>query len=199
MKRYASLTATVLVIVAIGIVAIGQDVFLSGVPITSTILSTVLGIDADQHNPQLWFGISADQSGNDWAADTLNPFQAISGLSDYGADANDEAKVVGSADTPARAGFTTFDVHTIQIGAVSVNTEYKLRLVWHSDNLTSGVAAGNTSETMLKFDATNPQQSAAIPVRVNMPAVAAGTKVWVQCKNATDNATVDLFVGITEF
>jgi hypothetical protein len=32
------------------------------------------------HNKERWFGISADQAGNDWALqDTLNPFTATSG------------------------------------------------------------------------------------------------------------------------
>ena len=34
-----------------------------------------------------WLGISANQAGNDWALDTLNPYVAISGAGDYGADA----------------------------------------------------------------------------------------------------------------
>ena len=35
-----------------------------------------------------------------------------------------------------------------------------------------------------------------VPIVIQMPRVAVASKVWVQAKNATDNATVDFFVGM---
>ncbi len=164
-----------------------------------TIIVTTNGIDLDNHAPFRFLGKSGDQSGNNWGIDGLTPFQAISGAGVYGADANDEAKCIGSDDTPLISGDATFDVHSIQIAAVSVNTEYKMRIIWGTDTFAAAIAADQFSELMFKFDAANPQQSAAIPVRVNMTAVANATKVWAQVKNATDNATCDFFLGTNGF
>ena len=46
---------------------------------------------------------------------------------------------------------------------------------------------------------TNPQTGAGAPIDVRMPRIACGSKVWVQAKNATDNATIDFFCGGHEY
>jgi len=147
------------------------------------------------HSDGRWFGKSADQSGNDWAADTLTPFQAISGNGVYGADADDEAKIVGSADTPWIIGDTHFDLHQLLIVAVSVNTEFKLRFVYGTGTMANAIIAEQYSEEMVKFDALNPQQSAGIPFKVQAGKHTVGIKMWVQAKNATDNATIGFYWG----
>lgn len=162
------------------------------------ILNTVVEIERHFHSPEVWFGISADQSGNNWAADTLNAYTCISGNGDYGADADDEALVIGSDDTPTAAGFVEFDVREILIVGVSANTAYKLRISWGTGTLAAAILAGNCSEFMLKFDTVG-NVDAAFPHRLQMPQLDSGIKVWIQCKNATDNATVDFFVGIHEY
>jgi len=152
------------------------------------------------HSQGRWLGKSADQSGNDWGADTLTPFQAISGNGVYGADANDEAKVIGSGDMPIITGNVKFDLHRLLIVDVSVDTVYKLRIVYGSGTMAAAITAGQYSETMIKFDSSNPQQSAGIPFDVQMPRISSSTcKVWIQAKCATDNATVDFFVGLHEY
>jgi hypothetical protein len=157
-------------------------------------------IEEHFHTQEYWLGISGDQSGNDWAADTLNVFQAISGANDYGGDADDEAKVLGTADTPMIAGNITFDVRQILIEDVSVDTVWKLRIAWGTTTVGNAVAAGDYTEIMLQFDSTNPQQSAGIPISIRMPRLTAGSdQVWIEAWNATDNATIDFFVGIHEY
>lgn len=153
--------------------------------------------DEHFHNREIWFGISGDQSGNDWAADTLNVFQAISGNGIYGADANDEAKVLGTDDTPIISGQTRFDIRRLLLHDTSVDTVWKLRVVYGSDTLANNITAGQFTEMMVLFDSVNPQQSAGIPIDIIIPRLVAGTdKVWVQGRNATDNATLDFFVGV---
>lgn len=151
------------------------------------------------HGPERWFGKSADQSEDDWAADTLTPFRAISGDGDYGADANDEAKVLGEDDTPVQAGRVYFDMHRVLVVGVSVNTEYKLRFIWGTGTMAAAITAGQYTEVLVKFDATNPQQSAGIPFDLRIRRLAAGTQVWCQAKNATDNATIDFYIGLHEY
>lgn len=149
------------------------------------------------HNRELWFGISGDQSGNDWAADTLNPFQAISGNGVYGIDLNDEAKVLGTDDTPIITGQKRFDIKRILLEDTSVDTIWKLRIVYGSDTLANNISAGRFVEMMALFDSTNPQQSAGTPIEFILPKLNAGVdKVWIEGRNATDNATIDFFVGV---
>ena len=162
------------------------------------VLNTVTEIERHFHSPEVWFGKSADQSGNDWGADTLTPYQCISGAGVYGADADDEALVLGSADTPTAIEFVEFDIRRILVDNVSHSSVYKLRVCWGTGTLAAAILAGQCSEFMLKFDAVG-NVEAAFPVNLQMPELDAGTKVWIQCKNATDNATVDFFVGLHEY
>jgi hypothetical protein len=60
--------------------------------------------------------------------------------------------------------------------------------------MTDAITAGQYSTLMVKFDTANPQLSAGIPIATNSPKIAIDAKVWIQCKNATDNATVDFFI-----
>jgi hypothetical protein len=151
------------------------------------------------HNRERWFGKAADQSGDDWAADRLVAYQAISGNGVYGADPGDEAKLLGRNDTPVLAGKTKFDLHRILLVNVSSSTEYKLRLAYGGGTLAEATAAGDYTELMVKFDPLAPAQSAGMPFNLQMPKLDASTKVWCQCWNATDNATVDFYVGLHEY
>ena len=159
----------------------------------------LLEIEEHLHNTERWFGAKAVPTATSWADDTLTAFQAISGNGDYGSDADDEAEVFGSADTPAQTGKTKFDVHKILIVDTSVGTVYKIRMVWGSGTMADAISAGQYTEEMYLIDAANPQQSGGSPVEILMPRLDAGTKVWVQARNATDNATIDFFVGIHEY
>lgn len=155
-------------------------------------------IETHLHHRERWFGKSADQSGDNWAADTLTPYQAISGNNDYGSDANDEAKVLGSDDTPVITGSQFYDVHRILIVDASSDDVYKLRFAFGTSTLAAAVAAGDTTEIMIKFDSIS-NVEADFPFDVAMPRVPAGYKLWCQVWNATDNATVDFFIGLHEY
>jgi len=152
------------------------------------------------HGKERWLGKSADQSGNDWALESgLTVFTATSGSGDFGGDANDEAKVLGTADTPVVAGNTRFDFHHVLFVALSTDTPWIIRIVWDETDMATGVAAGNYSTFMVQ---NNPSGSKAggVPIPVMMPRLHAGTdKVWMQAKNATDNATATFFIGLHEY
>ena len=167
--------------------------------VTDEIYAEVVEIDWHNHNSETWVGKSADQSGDDWAADNLTPFRSISGNGVYGADANDEAKVLGTDDTPVVLGSTFFDVHRLLIVGVNQDSVYKMRIVSGTGTMADAIIAKQYTEVMVKFDATNPQQSAGIPFDIRQFRRPSGTKIWVQCKNAIDNATIDFFVGFHEY
>lgn len=145
------------------------------------------------HNRARWLGISGDQSGTDWAFDTLTPFVAVSSSNTWGT----AIKVLGTSDTPIIAGQTMYHPYLLSILSVDHNTVYKLRLIYDDVSSAAGISAGQFSEVSLLVDSTNPQLSANGPVKVPMPRLTAGTDmVWAQVWNATNSSEVDFLVGI---
>ena len=157
-------------------------------------------VEEHVHNRERWFGIKAVPTATDWADNVLAPFVAISGADTYGADADDEAAVFGTADTPATAGMTKFDIHRLLVVDVDHDTPYKLRLVWGTGTMDDAVTAEHTTEVMVMFDAANPTQSAGTPVDVMCPRLDCGVdQLWIQAWNATDDSEIDFLIGIHEY
>ena len=157
-------------------------------------------IEKHFHGPEILLGISANQAGNDWALEgTTNFFSAVSGNDVYGADANDEAKVIGTDDGPYKTGMVKFDLHRIFIVTLDDDDLYFVRIVWGTGTLAAAVTAKQYSELAV---ANNPAGSKAggVPVEVMMPRLTYGTdKVWIQCRCATDNSEMDFFVLLHEY
>ena len=156
-------------------------------------------VEVHLHSREHWCGKSGDQSGNNWGADTLTPYRAISGNGVYGADASDEAKVMGSADTPVVAGKASFDLHRITVIAISSDTVYELRIVWGTGTMATAITAGQMSEVMIITSTDKANKFGGAPFDLQLPRLTIGTKIWIQARNATDNATVDFFVGLHEY
>lgn len=162
-------------------------------------------IEQHLHSRERWFGISGNQSGNDWATDTLTPFVAISGADTYGTDHSggagsvDEAYVLGTDDTPAISGKVMFNVHRLLILDVDHDTPYKLRIVYGAVDRATAVSAGDYSEVVVKFDAANPTTSAGTPVEIQMPRCDLTCMIWIEAWNASDDSQIDFLVGIHEY
>ena len=159
----------------------------------------VAEVERHLHSRERWFGKLAVQTATDWADNTLTPYRAISGAGAYGTDPNDEALVLGTADSPAIAGTVRFDFHKLMVINASQDTVYKLRIVYGSGTMAAAIAAGQFSETMFRMDpAASQVPHMAIPVQ--MPRGTSGaTQVWIQAWNATNNATVDFVIGLHEY
>ena len=156
-------------------------------------------IEKHFHNQECWRGKKAAQTATEWADDVLTPFQCISGNNDYGSDPDDEALVLGVDDTPFILGRVKFDAHRIFIDDVSSSTLYKMRFIWGTGTMADAITAGQFSCIHLKFDGIG-STSASFPVDVKMPRLNSGVdKLWAQCWNVTDNATVDFLIGIHEY
>lgn len=152
-------------------------------------------IEQHIHNAEKWFGKSADQSGNDWAEEaSLTPFRAISGASDFGADANDEAKIFGTDDLPDRAGTTHFCVRHLMMSAVSVGTDSVLRFIFGVGTMAASEALGQYTDMML----TDARKGGPVGIVGHRIPSNLGVKVWIRLKNATDNAAADFFISLQE-
>jgi len=152
-------------------------------------------VEKHLHNKERWVGISADQSGNDWALEAgLTPFRAISGDGAFGTDTNDEAKVIGTSDTPSTSGMSMFDLHRLEITASSNANDWVIRIIYGSGTMAAAETAGQYTDVMVQ------EARKGSPVDLIMPRRTCGTdKVWVKAKNATNNATIDFFAGFHEY
>ena len=163
------------------------------------IFDEIVEVEKHFHNREIWVGKLAVQTATEWADDTLSPYQAISGNNDYGSDANDEAQVLGTADTPITAGKVKFDFARIEVISLSSDTPYKLRIAWGTGTLAEALAANQCSELIVQNVVAGSKSNGA-PVDVKMPRLNCGSdKVWIQAWNATDNATADFLVGVHEY
>ena len=157
-------------------------------------------VEKHLHNRGFWRGKQNPQTATDWAADVINnAFRAISGNNAYGTDLNDEALVVGTADTPVLSGYVKYDMHKILITDASSTSIYKLRIVYGSGTMAAAIAANQFSEFVTRVDAATGQLP-MVSHEVMMPRVNCGVdKIWIQAWNATDNATIDFYVGWHEY
>jgi len=153
--------------------------------------------DEHFHNREYWFGKAAPQTETNWGTRaSLAPYRAISGLNDFGGDDNDEALVIGSADTPVRENSTQFDFRRLQIVASSSSTVYLFRIIHGTGTMNEAEVAGQYTEIPYLKEAA---PSRGAPVDLVEEKIAVGQKVWIRVKNATDNATIDFITGIHEY
>ena len=151
-------------------------------------------IEEHDHNRERWFGKSADQTGTDWATEaSLTAFQGASGSAAFGT----AIKVLGSSDTPNIAGNTKFDFHRIFVEGSSATTIYVIRFIYGTgDDADVEEAAGRYSDVYYR------KESAAgrgAPADLRSPLLASTTKFWAKVKNASNEATLDFFVGFHEY
>lgn len=144
------------------------------------------------HSRARWLGKKVDQSGDDWASDVLAPFVLVSGDNTWGV----ATKILGPDDTPIMAGCTKFDPRELLVTDVDHNTPYKIRFIYGKDVASDAVASDFYSETMVQFDAANPQLSAGTPVTLKMPRMDSDTKIFAGCWNATDASELAFVIGV---
>jgi hypothetical protein len=153
------------------------------------------------HHYVRWFGKLNPQDATHWSvsmADHLaQPYQAISGNAVYGTDLGDEAQLFGTADTPF-ATMKRGDFNEVLIVANSSNTVYLLRIVWGTGTLADAVIAGQYTEFPFFRPAADNNRKVMEVVSKKIPVTVGGlpTKIWCQCQNVTDDATIDFFIGV---
>lgn len=155
------------------------------------------------HSRERWFGKLAIQTATDWADNNIaTPFITISGNNTYGVDPNDEAQIVGTADTPVITtpiASVKYDLHRIFITATNSTTPWKLQFIYGTGTMADAITAGQYSTTMVKVDAAV-GATPSVAHEIQMPRLACGSdKVWCRGWNATNDATISFFVGWHEY
>jgi len=155
-------------------------------------------IEEHLHGPSRLFGVAAVPTATHWADEaSLNPFEVISGADDFGPDADDEAQVLGTEDTPAITGNIQYDAGRVQIVATSSTTPWVLRLIWGTGTMGDAETAGQYSD--VPFMKESPAGWSSL-VEVRMPRSKCGIdKLWARGKNASNNATLDFLISQHEY
>jgi hypothetical protein len=140
------------------------------------------------HNVEHSFGLAAAPSGTHGGdINRLTPYNPASGAGVFGA----AILLLGSGDTPVLPGSTTFDISHINVIAASSATEYNIRIIFGTSTAANAVAANQYTEVNYI------RPSAAVngsPDDIMMPDVPSGTSVWVEIQNATNGATLTLYI-----
>ena len=147
------------------------------------------------HSKVRWYGILAPQTAANWGDNSsMTPYVATSGNNAWGTDVGDEAQVIGTDDVST--SYDYFDLNEILISANSSATLYRCRIVWGTGTFAEAITGDNYSEFMyLRAIADTVRPIIITPA----PKIFPGYRVWVQCWNTTDNATLDFFVGIRRY
>jgi hypothetical protein len=153
------------------------------------------------HHNVRWFGKLGVQTATNWCArlDTglTLLYRAISGSGVYGADANDEAQLFGTADIPI-SGMVTGDFDEILVVANTSSTLYLNRIIYGTGTMAAAIALDQYSEfPYFRATADTSRKIQIIPTAL-IPVTIGGlpVKIWMQTMNATNNATIDFVIGV---
>lgn len=151
------------------------------------------------HNREKWFGPAASADAELHVADRITTvqtsFQADAGDNDWGS----WLQVLGSSDTPVRAGMNRFDFHKVIIVSHEHNTtEYDLQIACGES---AGLAAKLSSEEFTEFPVvTGGGNSETGPTSFKHIPNDSGEKVWIRIRaNGRNTGTLDFKIGIHEY
>ena len=163
------------------------------------ISANVVEIEKHFHNQEKWFGLAAVPDAELHRADRLTDvstsFQADAGNDDWGS----WLQVLGSDDTPVRAGMTKFDFHKVLVVSHEHNTtEYDMQVVCGES---AGIAAKLTAEDFTEFGmVTGAGNSETGPTIFKQARIDVGDKVWVRIRaNGQNTGTLDFKISIHEY
>ncbi len=164
-------------------------------------------IEEHLHHKVRWYTKKAVPTATSWAdaldAHLANPWRCTSGLGTWGVDGShdpegapsDEAFLFGTADVLAElgSGLVVGNFDQILVTANSSATIYLIRFIWGTGTMAEAIAAGQyTTFPYLRAIADNVRKIQEIKT----PLIGIDNKIWAQCQNATDNATIDFVVGV---
>lgn len=151
-------------------------------------LDEVKELEQHFHTVERWYGASAVLA-------SLTPYALISGNGIFGT----EVLLLDTGDTPAIVGKTHFDPHRILVDDADKTTPYMIRFIFGTGTVGDAESAGQYSDLPFrKIISTGSANGSASPIK--MPRLPVGTfKIWAKIKNATNLATLDLFIGTHEY
>lgn len=152
----------------------------------------VLSMRGSLFNVVRWYGIRVPQTTESWGdPNSMVPYTAYSGNNDWGP----AVQILGSADT-LTPGALTGDANEVMIMSSSENTLYRCRFIWSSSTLQEGLNKNQWTEFV--YIKTNSDHSAQTK-SVSSPQVSATDRVWFQCRNVTNNASISFVASVRTY
>lgn len=154
-------------------------------------------IERHLHSYESWFADAASPSGETHVADRISPTDNGAFVIDAGNDTwGGWLQILGSSDTPTRAGNVYFDLHRILFTATEKNALYYFQLAYGED-ADAAVTAGNYTEVGF-VPASNQIDSGPVNIQTRRENV--GTKVWARCMApGEDTGTMSFIFGLHEY
>jgi len=155
-------------------------------------------IERHFHGREKWFGAAAVPAGETHVADRMGPsivgFSIVSGNNAFG----NWVQVLGSTDTPCKAGYKYFDAHSVLVTSANDTNPFLVQIIaGESADIVANLAAEMHSE--FPFEAATNQINGG-EFAIMSSRVPAGTKVWARCICIGSNAkTIVMFAGIHEY
>ena len=149
------------------------------------------------HSAGSWFEAAGTPAGETHVADRIGTaggggaFQLDAGNDDWGA----WVQILGSDDTPARAGQAKYDPHQIVIDDTEHTNVYFVQFA-RGDSGAAGLAAGTYTEFAYSSDGNRYKGI----LHVQTGRAPAGDKLWARCMAPGQNtSTMDFYLGIHEY
>ena len=163
--------------------------------VSNSLAYKVHEIERHLHSGARWFETAAVASGETHVADRIGTgggaFQIDAGNDDWGA----WVQVLGSTDTPVKAGRTHFDPHQFIVEASERAATYFIQM---GRGATGAAALTADTYTEFVYSATVQKDTGIIPVQTGR--APATSKVWVRCMcPGQATATLDFYFGLHEY
>jgi hypothetical protein len=160
------------------------------------------------HNIVRWYTKRTAQTATNWCApvagNLANFYRCISGAGTWGTDGShdpaappsDEAFLFGTGDLLTELGTNLAwgDFDKVLILQNSSNTLYLMRFIYGLGTMADAIAANQYTEMVWFRPAADNNRRVYEMKMPRVPVI--GYKLWAQCQNATDNATIDFVLGV---
>jgi hypothetical protein len=154
----------------------------------------VAEIERHLHSGARWFESAAVPSATHFAdgiGSGGGPFQIDAGNDDWGS----WVQILGSDDTPVKAGNLYFDPHQMIVKDAQESNSYFIQ-IGRGASGAAALAAGTYTE--LVYSATVQKETGIIEVQTGR--APAGSLLWARCKiPGTNTGTFDFYFGIHEY
>jgi hypothetical protein len=145
-----------------------------------------LAIDNNLHRKQYTIGRKAVPTATSFADTSANCFYPFNLTAGADTTFGTAVQILGTDDTPIKAGMSNFIITQTTVISVDDNTIYKMRVLWGA-SVAEALALNQYTENWVYGDSANPQQASPNPVPINSVRISAGTNVWLQIANATES------------
>ena len=155
-------------------------------------------IEKHFHSHGIWFGLAGTPDAELHRADLMDgvilPFDLLSGASDFG----NWTQILGSDDTPVKAGYAKFDLHLFLVTNTDSTTPFIMQIIkGESADFAAKIAAKDYSTVPYVSVSNNNDSGISF---IQQTRVNTGQKLWVRVANiGATGKTLSAYFGLHEY